>query len=246
MRSLVFVPVLLMAVLLLASSTALAADVTVTLSVVGADGQPLANALVTIYNGTGSVVAEGTTDASGKVNFTLAEATYLVAVKGEYYVLDTISVTVNVAAFTINASAMNHANLTSTPRSVDIEAVLLAFSNATLKMTTNVTVYAPSSINVTYPQEVVAFPFKYVFEKIVYDTAETNKTTVTLDMAKDYAVVAHYTRTFYLALEYWMVIILVLVLIIALAVAWSAGAKAAKAMIEEWRERSRRFVRRKR
>jgi len=46
-------------------------------------------------------------------------------------------------------------------------------------------------------------------------------------------------------LEYWMVGVLALIVIIALVVAWTAGARTAKTMIEEWRAGSRKFVKKK-
>lgn len=236
---------LAVAVMTLTPVVASAADPTLTVTVIGADNKPLADAKVTVYDVSGNKYTN-TTDANGVASVTVpANGTYLVVVNSKYYILATVDVAGDTSA-TINASTMHHANISSTPTSVEATVVLLDFNSTKLKLNTNVTVYAPSSINVTYPKEVVKFPFKYVFDKVTYGSTETNSTTVTIDMATDYDVVAHYTKTFFLALSYWAVIALVVIVIAALAIAWVAGSKTAKAMIAEWRERNRKFVKKKR
>jgi len=225
-------------------AVASATDPVVTITVVGSDGKTISGAKVTLYNTAGNKY-ENTTDINGVAEITVpANGTYLVVVKSEYYILDTVDVAGDTSK-TVNASEMHHANISSTPLSVDAEVMLLAFNYTKLTLTTNVTVYAPSDINVSFPSEVTKPPFKYVFSKVKYDGVEKNETTVTLDMARDYTVTAYYTKTFYMKLEYWTVILLVIIIIAALAIAWGAGARAARAMIEEWRNKNRKFVRKK-
>lgn len=222
-----------------------AEDPTITITVIGYDGEPLANAKVTVYDEAGNTY-EGTTDENGTATITVpANASYLIVVKSEYYILDTVTVSGDTNV-TIDASKMYYAVLKSTPKSVDVKVVLLAFKDVSLTLSTNVTVYAPSSINVTYPKEIVEVPYKYVLEKIEYDGKETNQTTVTLDMTETYVVTGTYVKTFYLTLEYWLVILLVAVLVVALIVAgFAAGARTATAMVVEWKEKNRKYVRRK-
>ena len=248
MKRILVVPTTLMALLLvtvmLVAPVAAAANPVVTVTVIGADGEPLVGAKVTLYDVDGDKY-EDTTDENGTAQVTVpANGTYLVVVKGEYYVLDTVDVAGDTNV-TVNASAMHFANLTSTPLAVDAKVLLLAFDDVELTMTTNVTVYAPSSINASFPSEIVKFPYKYVFNHVKYDTKETNETTVTLDMTEDYEVTAYYTKTFYMALEYWLVILLVIIIIAALVIAWSAGAKTAKAMVDEWKQKNRKYVKKK-
>jgi len=238
---------ILVALLVIVSITpAMAAsDITVRVTVIGPDGDPLKNVKVMLYDDTGAKVDEDATDENGTAVLTVtANETYLIVVKGEYYILDTVTVSGDTNK-TVDASVMHLANLTSEPKNVDVKVVLVAFEDVTLTMTTNITVYSPSDINVTYPKEVVEVPYKYVLDKIEYDGKETNKTTITLDMAEDYKVVAHYTKTFYLTLEYWLLVVLVLIIIVALAVAWTAGSRTAKTVIEEYREKNRKFVKKK-
>ena len=234
-----------MVVLMLVTPVAAAsADPVVTITVIGPDGKAVSGAKVILYDTAGNKY-ENTTDINGVTTISVpANGTYLIVVKSSYYILDTVDVAGDVSK-TVNASAMYHVNISSTPLSVDTKVMLTAFTYVTVTMTTNVTVYAPSSLNITFPKEIVKFPYKYTFDKIKYDGVETNETTITLDMARDYTVTAYYTKTFYMALEYWMVIILVIVIIAALAIAWSAGARTARAMIEEWRAKNRKFVKKK-
>ena len=239
------VAIFIAAILLALPVTVAATDPTVNITVIGSDGNPLANAEVTIYDETGDTY-EGTTNSSGMVSIEVpSNATYLVVVKDEYYILDTVTVEGDTNK-TVDASAMHYAKIESTPKTADITVVLLAFEDVDLSMTTNVTVYAPSDLNVTFPAEIVETPYKYVLEKIEYDgREETEEATVTLDMTEDYLVTAYYTKTFYLALEYWVLIILGIIVVVALFVAWTAGAKEARSKIEEWRERNRKFVKKK-
>ncbi|RLF63146.1 MAG: hypothetical protein DRN30_06980 [Thermoplasmata archaeon] len=242
----VLLSIAVLTVVLLFASPAVAAasDPVVTITVVGPDGKAVTGAKVTLYDTAGNKY-ENTTDINGVTKITVpSNATYLLVVKSEYYVLDTVTVSGDTEK-TVNASAMHHVNITSTPLSVDTTVMLLAFNYVKLTVTTNVTVYAPSDLNITFPSEIVSFPYKYTFDKIKYDGVETNETTVTIDMARDYTVTGCYTKTFYMTLEYWMVIALVVIVIAALAIAWSAGARTARAAIAEWRARSRRFVKKK-
>jgi len=230
--------------ILLCIAPAFAADPTVTVTVVGPNGETVSGAKVILYDTAGESY-ENTTDVNGVATITVpANGTYLVLVKSEYYILDTVNVEGDVSK-TVNASAMHHVNVTSYPLAVDAELLLLAFNYTGVTVTTNMTVYAPSDLNISYPAEIVKFPYKYVFEKVKYDGAETNASTVTVDMTKDYVVTGVYTKTFYMTLEYWALIVLVLIIVIALVVAFTAGGKTAKTAIEDWKERKRKFIKRK-
>jgi len=228
----------------IAATAATATQYNVTIMVVGADKSPLSNATVTLYDVYGNKY-EGTTDSRGQAVIAVpANGTYLVVVKAEYYILGTVSVTGD-TSYTVDASTMTYANITSTPISVDVKVVLGSFNTVGLTMTTNITVYAPSTINVTFPSEISKFPYKYVFSKVEYNGIESNDTTISLDMTSNYAVTAYYTKSFFVEMNYWIIALIVIIIIAALAIAWSAGTRAAKTMIEEWREENRKFVKRK-
>ena len=238
---------ILVALLVIISAMPMAtasSDMTVTITVVGPDGKNVTGAKVTLYDTAGNKY-ENTTDINGVTEISVpANGTYLVVVKTSYYIIDTVDVAGDTSK-TVNASAMYHVNISSTPLSVDAKVMLTDFTYVTVTMTTNITVYAPSSLNITFPEEIVKLPYKYAFDKIKYDGVETNKTSIVIDMARDYTVTAYYTKTFYMTMEYWVLIILIIVIIAALAIAWSAGARTARAMIEEWRNKNRKYVRKK-
>jgi len=221
------------------------ANFNVTVTVIGDDGRPLENAQVTLYDSLGNAYTNETNETGVTIITVPSNATYLVVVKGEYYILDTITVSGDMS-YEVNASAMYYANITSEPVSADVILGLTSFEYVNITVTTNVKVYAPSEINVTFPTEIKKFPWRYVLENITYDnTVVENKSYVVLDMAKDYDVKANYRQEFYLQLESWMLYLLVGLLVLAIVVAFFAGTRTARAVVEEWRTRNSKFVRRK-
>jgi len=222
------------------------ANFDVTVTVIGDDGRPLENAQVTLYDSLGNAYTNKTDENGVTVITVPSNATYLVVVKGgEYYILDTVTVSGD-TSYEVNASAMYYANITSEPVTADVILGLTSFEYVNITVTTNVKVYAPSEINVTFPTEIKKFPWRYVLENITYDnTVVENKSYVVLDMAKDYNVKANYKQEFYLKLESWMLYLLVGLLVLAIVLAFFAGTRTAKAVIEEWRAKNSKFVRRK-
>ena len=243
MRKRIGIPVIaaLLLVVLFSVPVAAASDPTVTIKVIGADGGDLTNAKVVLYDDAGHTY-EGTTNATGYAVITVPEnGTYLIVVDTKYVILDTVTVEGDTSK-TVNATAMHYANVSSTPLVVDVDVMLLAFENVSVSRATNFTVYAPSSINLTFPEEIYEFPWKYEFQKVTYDTTEKNATEITLDMAANYVVTAEYTKTFGFVLEYWMLLVLIAVVVIAIAIAVIAASRHTIMMI---RERSRKFVEKK-
>ncbi len=239
---------LVLAVLILASVATLPVThaqttYTLTLTVVGADNKPLTGVTVYLYDTDGNQWS-AETDANGIAKFTVKNGTYLVFVKASYAILTTVTVAGDTSA-TINASAMHHANLTSVPVSVTATVTANGFP-VQFKLDTNVTIYSDEIINVSFPKEVVKLPYKYVLDRIEYDGTTTNESSVSLDLStKDYSVVAHYTQTFAVTLQLWMVLLLVAILVIALVVAFRVATKTASTMIAEYIARNRKFVSRR-
>jgi len=249
MRRVVLLAALLAVVLLLPILHASPAY-TVTLTVTGADGSPLASATVEVYYQDGTRVASGATDSSGRYQFDVtSNGTYLVVVSKAYYVLDHFAVNGNNVAKSIDLTTGYHKlNVTSTPVIAGFNVTLAAVSGVTYGgASTNATIFIPAGegVTVALPKEIRQLIFKYTLEKIVYDSTETTQNSVTLTMDADKVVTAHYTRGFAITLENWMIAVLIVIIAVAIAVVWRAGAKTAKDMVEEYRERSRKFVRRK-
>jgi len=232
--------VLVLAVMPLAN----AATYNIEIDVIGPDNKALGNVDVVLYATTGTSYTNKTNTA-GKANFTQTSAgDYLVVVKSTYYIIKKISVSAD-AKFIVNASEMKYANFTSVPITVDFNLTANGFSKVVLKPSTNKTVYSSEILNATFPKEISKFPYKYVYNYTKYDATTTNKTEISLDMTKNYVVTANYVRQFFFVLEYWMVAAIVIVIVLAIAVAWYASSRTAKAMIENYRASTRKFVKRK-
>ena len=250
---LVLLAVLLVAPLIGVGTTAVTANPAykVTLRVIDASGNALTSATVEVFYQGGSKVVSGTTNTTGYFEFeVLSNGTYLVVVYKEFYILDYFAVSGADVSKTINLTTGYYKlNASSTPINVGFNMTLGDVSGVTYQgATTNVTVYVPagSSVTLAFPKEKTEYyVYKYVLDKIKYDYSETTDNTLTLTMSTNREVTAYYTKTFAITLEYWILAILVVIIVVSLVVAWRAGAKTAKSMIEEYRERSRKFVRRK-
>jgi len=241
----------LSALLLLMSVCAAASPAyKVTLRVIDPDNNPLASATVEVFYETGSKVAEGTTNSTGYFEFeVLSNGTYVVVVSKEFYAVDSFDVAGADVTKTMNLSTGYYkADIGSTPITVTFNISLTDVPDVVYQPSTNVTFYIPAgeSIELEFPKEKTEYyVYKYVLDKIKYDYSETTENTITLTMNTDKQVTAYYTKTFAITLEYWVVALLVVVIVVALFIAWRAGAAAAREMIEEYREKSRKFVRRK-
>jgi len=241
MRYVYLLAILMVAMLMI--PVASAETYTVTVTVVGPDKNRVAGATVTLIDSAGNKYSN-TTDSSGVTKISVPAGTYLVVVKApSYYILSSVTVSAS-SSVTVDASSMHKAVISSVPISVDVSVNLTNVKIAT-SISTNATVYAPSTVGVVFPSEVAKFPFRYVFVNATYDSASTNKTSISLDMAKDYTVVAYYSQQFYIALPSWLIIVLIVVIILGIVVAFRAGTKTAKSMIEEYVVSSRRFVKKK-
>jgi len=248
--------ILVVAVALLALSLLVSAKValaspayTVTLRVIDPDNDPLASATVEVFYESGSKVAEGTTNSTGYFEFeVLSNGTYVVVVSKEFYAMDTFEVSGADVSKTMNLTGFYKADIGSTPITVAFNISLTDEPDVVYQPTTNVTFYLPAgeSIELAFPEEKTEYyVYKYKLDKIKYDYSETTENTVTLTMNTDKQVTAYYVKTFAITLEYWVVGILVVIIIVALLVAWRAGATTAREMIEEYREKTRKFVHKK-
>jgi len=231
-----------LAALLALLPLALASPYTVTITVVGPDGQPAASATVYVYYTNATLAAKATTDSSGRVTLDLPSGTYVVVASKGWYAFSTLAVAGDTSA-TVDASALVPVNVTSTPIAVTAN---LTFGGVAVPAGTNVTAYVPSgaSLTIAFPQSVVkALVLKYVLERVTYDGSTTNQSTVTLTVTAPTVVTAHYKATWALTMEWWMVAAMAGIVLLAVVLAAFAGAKTAKEVIEELR--AGRFVRRR-
>jgi len=219
---------------------ALAQGVTVTVTVVGADGSRVAGATVTLIDASGNKYSNAT-DSNGVAIVNVPGGVYLIVISApSYYILSSVN-TSAATSVTVDASAMKLVNVSSVPASVDFTIGLSAVGiNATLS--TNTTVYAPSTVVISFPSEVVKFPYRYTFDHLVYDSTETNETSVTLDMSSSHSVTAYYAQSFFVPLPTWAVVALIVLVVIAIFAAFRSASATAKHIIAS---QARRFVKKK-
>jgi len=241
----VVVPLLLLLYTAIVPAVAGATAYTANLTIVGADGNPLKGAEVILYDEQGRQY-KGTTDKNGVASIEVPDnGTYLVEVKaGNYIIVDCVHVEGDTSK-SIDASKMHYVNITSTPVSVDV-SIQCGVLETMLNVTTNITVYASSTLKITYPEEVTKLPYTYVLQKIVYDGEEIeDKKTVTVQMDKNHGVTGVYEKTFSVSLNMWLAILLAIIIVVAVIVAFIAGGRKAKEVIEEWQKSRLRFVKRR-
>jgi len=225
-----------------------ATDPTLTLTFVAPDKTALANAPVKVFDSSGNLVANATTDSSGKATLTVsATGLYnIVAAGSGYYILTVLNVTGDITA-TIDASAMYKVDVLSVLKSVEFKLSRSETPAAKIAFATNTTVYTDKGKTVTleFPQQVMAFPYVYRLTKIVYDSTETTNTTVTIAVDADKAVTAYYEKLLILqVLPVWALAAIVVVILIALA-ALAFAPKMAKKVVMAIEEEGREFVKRK-
>jgi hypothetical protein len=248
----------LIAVLLLASANVLGATTyPLTLTVIGANNKALASATVEVYWPNGTLIASNVTDSAGKVGFDLPQAntTYLVVVSSSYYALGIINYSNKAPTMTFNISQFVYANITAKVKNllsgssviINVNVSLGDAPKYVLTQATNFTVFVPSGKNITavFPTSIVAFPFKYTLENLTYGTTLATGNNVTFK-PRNTVVLATYTQSFYMTLEYWVAVAIVGIIVVAIVLAWfMGGRKTAQHVIEEHEEKARKFVHRK-
>jgi hypothetical protein len=250
MRS-TYIAVVALAILVAVSAPAFAAaaDPTLTLTFVAPNKAALANAPVKVFDSSGNLATNATTDASGKATVSVsATGLYNIVASGSgYYILTVLNVAGDMSA-TIDASAMYKVDVLSTLKSVDAKVSRGETPDAKIAFATNTTVYTDKGKTVTleFPSQVMAFPFVYRLTKIVYDATETTNSTVTITVDADKVVVAYYEKVLILqALPAWALIAIAVVIIVAVGVLVLAP-RMAKKVILSIMEEGREFVKRKR
>jgi hypothetical protein len=250
MRSL-YIAIAALAILIAVSAPvfATAIDPTLTLTFVAPDKTVLANAPVKVFDSSGNLVTNTTTDASGKATISVpTTGLYNILAAGNgYYILTVLNVSGDMSA-TIDASAMYKVDILSTLKSVDAKVSRSETPTAKIVFTTNTTVYTDKGKTITleFPSQVSAFPYVYKLDKIVYGSTETTNSTVTIAVNADTVVTAYYEKVLILqVLPTWVLVAFAAVIIVAVGVLAFAP-RMAKKVILSIMEGDREFVKRKR
>jgi len=212
MRFLPLAALFVVLALVLAMPLAAAQQVNVTVTVLDRAGSPVAGAVVAAYQN-GTKVDECTTDTSGTCTLTLANTTttFFVTLSATTYAVKTVADYLP-ANITIDLRTLNMAYIaTNTTYNVPFDLTVVLTNTTISALRTNATVWAAESLNFTFPLEVKVGLNKVLkFVYVTVDGARYNTTTVSVDMAKNYTVIAHYTAVIVLALN---VVLLIAVLI---------------------------------
>ena len=198
---------------------------TTTIQVVNPSNQAVSSASVYVYFLNGTQVTSGTTNSTGYVQFSLANGTYLVFVKGsqEYYFA-----LVKVAGTTkavINATKMHYVNITSVPVTTSF-TLKPDNTNASISLNTNATVFGDKNATIVFPSSFVSFPYEYKLSSVKNATTTVSTGTIFANMTgANQVVTATYTGSIAFTSPMFLAIIGVIVIVI-IAGAWYAGTHA--------------------
>jgi len=198
---------------------------TTTIEVVNPSNQAVSSASVYVYFLNGTRVTSGTTNSTGYVQFSLANGTYLVFVKGshEYYFA-----LVKVAGTTkavINGTKMHYVNITSVPVTTSF-TLKPDNTNATISLNTNTTVFGDKNATIVFPSSFISFPYEYKLSSVKNATTTVSTGTIFANMTgANQVVTATYTGSIAFTSPMFLAIIGVIVIII-IAGAWYAGTHA--------------------
>lgn len=239
---------LLWVLVALVASTTFAQPFTVTVRFVPLPNETAEDIPVYIVAANGTIVANGTTDQTGTVTFSLPSGSYLVHIKTNYSVLYPINV-LNALTVEISVGMLSKVDVASVPILVDFNA---SIDNIPVTLRTNATIYRPGdkAIILSFPKEVKRwYIIPYKLYNITYDGEWTNETAVILPQGT-YTVVAHYKLAMPV-LEPWMLYAIVGAVVVLIFLVFLAGKRGVKQAITDTKRfvqrvgDERRFVKRK-
>jgi hypothetical protein len=198
---------------------------TTTLQVVNPSNQAVSSTFVYVYFLNGTRVTSGTTNSTGYVQFSLANGTYLVFVKGTHYYYFSLIKVAGTTKAVINGTKLHYVNITSVPVTTSF-TLKPDHSNATISLNTNAMVFGDKNATIVFPSSFVGFPYKYKLSSVKNATTTLSTGTIFADLTgANQVVTATYTSTLAFSNPYFLAIIGVIVIVI-IAGAWYAGTHA--------------------
>jgi len=219
---------------------------TTTIQVVNPSNQAVASAPVYVYFLNGTEVTSGTTNSTGYVQFSLANGTYLVFVKGSHrYYFELIKVAGTTKAV-INGTKLHYVNVTSVPVTTSF-TLKPDHSNVSISLNTNATVLGDKNATIVFPSSFVSFPYQYKLSQVKNATTTISTGTIFANLTgANQVVTATYTGSIAFTSPYFLAIIGVIVIVI-IAGAWYAGTHAIYNVSHQFVRRTgtdtKRFVR---
>ncbi len=198
---------------------------TTTIQVVNPSNQAVASAPVYVYYLNGTQVTSGTTNSTGYVQFSLANGTYLVFVKGSHQYYFSLIKVAGTTKAVINATKMHYVNVTSVPVTTSF-TLKPDHTNATITLNTNATVFGDKNATIVFPSSFVSFPYEYKLSSVKNATTTVSTGTIFANLTgANQVVTATYTGSIAFTSPMFLAIIGVIVIII-IAGAWYAGTHA--------------------
>ena len=198
---------------------------TTTIQVVNPSNSAVASAPVYVYFLNGTEVTSGTTNSTGYVQFSLANGTYLVFVKGSHRYYFALVKVAGTTKAVINATKMHYVNITSVPVTTSF-TLKPDHTNVSISLNTNVTVFGDKNATITFPSSFVSFPYEYKLSQVKNATTTVSTGTIFANMTgANQVVTATYTQSIAFTSPMFLAIIGVIVIII-IAGAWYAGTHA--------------------
>ena len=142
-----FAVFLALAMLLLVPFATAATTYTTTIQVVGPTGSAVASAPVYVYFLNGTQVTSGTTNSTGYVQFSLANGTYLVFVKGSHQYYFSLIKVAGTTKAVINGTKLHYVNITSVPVTTSF-TLKPDHSNVSISLNTNATVFGDKNATI--------------------------------------------------------------------------------------------------
>jgi hypothetical protein len=216
---------LAMAMLLLMPIAGAVTTYTTTVQVVSPTGTADASAPIYVYFLNGTQVASGTTNSTGYAQFSLANGTYLVFVKGSHQYYFALIKVAGATKAVINGTKMHYVNITSVPATTSF-TLKPDHSNVSITLNTNTTVYGDKNATIVFPSSFISFPYTYELSSVENATTTLSTGTIFANMTgANQVVTATYTQSIAFTSPYFLAIIGVIIIII-IAGAWYAGTHA--------------------
>jgi hypothetical protein len=237
---------LALAMLLFVPFATAATTYTTTIEVVSPTGTAVASAPIYVYFLNGTQVASGTTNSTGYAQFSLANGTYLVFVKGTYRYYFALIKVAGTTKVVINGTKMHYVNITSVPVTTSF-TLKPDHTNVTLTLNTNATVYGDKNATIVFPTSFFSFPYEYKLSSVKNATFTTSTGTIFANLTgANQVVTATYTQSVAFTNPIFLAIIGFIVLLIIVGAVYAgthAIYNASHQFVRRANAEAKRFVR---
>jgi hypothetical protein len=237
---------LALAMLLFVPFATAATTYTTTIEVVSPTGTAVASAPIYVYFLNGTQVASGTTNSTGYAQFSLANGTYLVFVKGTYSYYFALIKVAGTTKVVINGTKMHYVNITSVPVTTSF-TLKPDHTNVTLTLSTNATVMGDKNATIVFPTSFFSFPYEYKLSSVKNATTTVSTGTIFANLTgANQVVTATYTQSVAFTNPIFLAIIGFIVLLIIVGAVYAGSHaiyNASHQFVRRANAEAKRFVR---